>query len=600
MPPTLSRRVAPTLVDAVRALEHDSTRGFVFVRADGAERFCSFQEMASEAARRAGAFASLGLREGDRLVLAVPDGDEFVLSLLGATFAGVVPVPVYPAEAARSSAAYHRTVAHVVRASGAAMILTTSAAKPTFESAANIDGTGNSLRAIVTVEDLASAHRSLRMHASPDALALVQFTSGSTAQPKAVAVTHANLAANAAGFMIDGLRRDPSVDKGVSWLPLFHDMGLIGFVMGPLFTNVPCVILPTATFALRPRVWLDTIHRHRGTITYASSFAYELIAKRLKDKNLRGLDLSSLRICGCGAEPLQAHVLREFAETLAPTGFQASAFVPSYGMAECTLAITLAPLGRGIETDRVDTLALAEGRAVPADSQGTTAEMVSCGRPFPGHELAIVDDDGQRLSERSVGQIAVRGPSVTTAYFCEPKRTARAYRPIQGDDPGDQPWLHTGDLGYLVGEELFVCGRAHDAVAVRGRKYFPSDIESAVSDVSGVRRGGVVVFSVLTSAGGVDVQEPARLVVCCEGSAAREEAIAEQATAIVSARFGLTLDEVVVVAPASLPRTSSGKLKRQETRDRYATSSLVRVRGETPSVREQQLQGASAGRTLTK
>jgi fatty-acyl-CoA synthase len=592
MPPYFARRVAPTLVDAVCALERDSTRGFVFVRADGSERFCSFQEMASEAARRAGALTSLGLREGDRVVLAVPDGEEFVLSLLGASFAGIVPVPLHPAEAARSPAAYRQTVAHVVRAAGAAMILTTAAAKEATERAANLEGTANSLRAIVTVDDLAPTHRSLRVHASPDALALIQFTSGSTGRPKPVAVTHANLAANAAGFMIDGLQRDPSVDKGVSWLPLFHDMGLIGFVMGPLFTNVPCVILPTATFARRPRVWLDTIHRHRGTITYASSFAYELIAKRLKDKNLQALDLSCLRICGCGAEPLRARVLREFAETLAPTGFQASAFVPSYGMAEATLAITLAPLGRPLETDTVDTHALAEGRAVPADSQGTTSEMVSCGRPFPGHELAIVDDDGRRLAERRVGQIVVRGPSVATGYFCEPERTARAYARIQGDTPGDAPWLHTGDLGYLVAGDLFVCGRSQDVVAVRGRNYFPSDIEAAVSEVPGVRPGGVVAFSVLAPTDGVHVAATARLVVCCEGSATHEEAIVEQTFAIVSARFGLTLDEVVVVAPASLPRTSSGKLKRQETRDGYAAGSLARARTEALAIPEQDLQGA--------
>jgi fatty-acyl-CoA synthase len=591
MPSHFSRRVAPTLVDAVRALERDSTRGFVFVRADGSERFCSFQEMASEAARRAGALASLGLREGDRLVLAVPESEEFVLSLLGASFAGIVPVPLHPAEAARSPAAYHQTVMHVVRAAGAAVILTTAAAKATIERAANCEGGENPLRAIVTVEDLAAVRRSLSIYASPGDLALIQFTSGSTARPKAIAVTHANLAANAAGFMIDGLRRDPSVDKGVSWLPLFHDMGLIGFVMGPLFTNVPCVILPTATFARRPRVWLETIHRHRGTITYASSFAYELIAKRLKDKNLQGLDLSSLRVCGCGAEPLQPKVLREFAETLAPTGFQASAFVPSYGMAEGTLAITLAPLGRGLETDTVDTLALAEGRVVPADSRVTTSEIVSCGRPLPEHELAIIDDDGRCLGERLVGQIVVRGPSVATGYFCEPEPTPPTHGPIQNDDPGDAPWLHTGDLGYLVGEDLFVCGRAQDIVALQGRNYFPTDIELAVGEVPGVRRGGVVAFSV-PPADGSPAAGTARLVVCCEGPAAHEEAIMEQATAIVSARFGLTLSEVIVVAPASLPRTSSGKLKRQETRDAYAACSLVRVRTGVSAVREQDVQRA--------
>jgi fatty-acyl-CoA synthase len=578
--------VAPTLVDAVRALEPDSSRGFAFVNADGSERFCSFQEMAFEAARRAGALASLGLRRGDRLVLVLPDGQEFVLSLLGAAFAGIVPVPLHPSEAARSPLAYGQTVTHVVDAARATMILTTSAARATVERAANFGNTRSSLRAIVTVEDISTVDRFVRIDASPADLALIQFTSGSTARPKAVAVSHANLAANAAGFMIDGLQRDPSVDKGVSWLPLFHDMGLIGFVMGPLFTNVPCVILPTASFARRPRVWLDTIHRHRGTITYASSFAYELVAKRLRDKSLEGLDLSSLRVCGCGAEPLQAGVLREFAETLAPTGFRASAFVPSYGMAEGTLAIALAPLGQGVVTDTVDTLALADGCAAPADSRVTTTEIVSCGRPFPGHELAIVDDQGRRLGERRVGEIVVRGPSIAAGYYGEPERTARTRRPIQSDGPGDEPWLHTGDLGYVVGEDVFVCGRTHDVIALQGRRYFPSEIESAVSEVPGVRRGGVVAFTALAPADDASAAGTPRLVVCCEASAVHEKTIVEQATAIVATRFGLALDEVVVVAPASLPRTSSGKLKRLETRDHYASRSLARVKTQPAAIRE--------------
>jgi fatty-acyl-CoA synthase len=586
------RHVAPTLVDAVRALEGDDERGFVFVRADGTERLRSFRAMAAEAARRAASLAALGLEKGDRVALVVPDGEEFVLSLLGTLFAGLVPVPLSPQLSMSSLDAYHATVAHILRASGAAVLLTTTAARPYVEGVEGLVAR-EGLRAIVTVEDLAASKgsdESLCVPVSPDDLALLQFTSGSTSHPKGVVVTHGNLAANAEAFMIHGLDRDPQVDKGVSWLPLFHDMGLIGFVVGPLFTNVPCVLLPTASFARRPRLWLDKIHQHRGTITYAPNFAYALVAKRLKGKEVQDLDLSSLRVSGCGAEPIQASVLREFATTLAPARFDPRAFLPSYGMAEATLAITFTPLRQGLRSDTVDVAALAEGRAVaPAPGAREDAgEIVDCGVVFPDHEIAIIDAAGARQGERQVGQIVARGPSVTQGYFREPELTAQTFRPISGDAPGEAPWLHTGDLGYVAGGRLFVCGRVKDIIIVRGRNYYPSDIEWAVTDAStdaAARRGIVVAFGVFIDAqgrassasGGAAGGE--QLVVCCEGHSSEVDAIRDSATAVLASRFGLTVHEVVVTPLASLPRTSSGKPKRSETRQRYLEGSLPRARG---------------------
>jgi fatty-acyl-CoA synthase len=602
----LSRHVAPTLVDAVRALEGDSERGFVFVRADGSEQLRSFQAMAAEAGGRAARLAALGLKKGDRVALVVPDGEEFVLSLLGTLFAGLVPVPLSPQLSMSSIESYHATVTHIVQAAGAAILLTTAAARPYVEG----------VRArIVTVEDLAASNgtsETLCASVSPDDLALIQFTSGSTSRPKGVMVTHGNLAANAEAFMIHGLDRDSRVDKGVSWLPLFHDMGLIGFVVGPLFTNVPCVLLPPASFARRPRLWLDKIHQHRGTITYAPNFAYALVAKRLKGKDVQDLDLSSLRVCGCGAEPIQASVLREFATTLAPARFDPRAFLPSYGMAEATLAITFTPLRQGLQSDTVDTAALAEGRAIPPavihdggsgalpippSTQEDSGEIVDCGVVFPAHEIAIVDDAGARLAQRQVGQIVARGPSVTRGYFRDPDLTAQTFRPLPGDVPGEPPWLHTGDLGYMVGSRLFVCGRVKDVIIVRGRNYYPSDIEWAVTEASSdaaARRGNVVAFGVFVDAHGRASGTGAagtggeRLVVCCEGHSSEVDAIRETASAVLASRFGLTVHEVVVMPLASLPRTSSGKPKRRETRQRYLDGSLPRARGvQTPQSQPQ-------------
>jgi fatty-acyl-CoA synthase len=575
------RQVAPTLVDAVRALSDDRERGFVFVRPDATERLVSFHAIAAEAEQRAANLAALGLQRGDRLAMVIPDGDEFVLSFLGALFAGVVPVPIYPQLSFKNVESYHATVAHIARASGAALLLTTAGTRQFVDPAvAGID----TLRRVVTVDELATVGAvPVPIQARPDDVAFLQFTSGSTSRPKGVVVTHANLAANSAAFMLTGLERDPAIDKGVSWLPLFHDMGLIGFVVGPLFTNVPCVFVPTASFVRTPRLWLDKIHEHRGTITYAPNFAYALVAKRLKEKDVEGLDLSCLRIAGCGAEPIQAKSLRDFADRLAPAKFDRRAFVPSYGMAEATLAITFMPLRAGLRTDTVDPQALTHAEALPSTADGAT-EIVDCGQPFPDHELAIVDDAGRRLPDRRIGQIVVRGPSVTAGYFQDPELTGQTFKPLP-EEPLENgqgvPWLHTGDLGYTAGGGLFVCGRLKDIIIVRGRNYYPSDIEWAVAQLPSVRRGNVVAFGVFVDSQRrvvADGSGEEQLIVCCEGTGADADAIREAAAACITAQFGLTPHEVFVAQLASLPRTSSGKPQRRKTRELYLAGTLARAR----------------------
>jgi fatty-acyl-CoA synthase len=577
------RSVAPTLVGAVRALGGDRERGFVFVRANGTERLVSFAELATGAAERGAALVAAGLKKRDRVALVVPDGDEFVLSFLGALFAGLVPVPVYPPLSFKNVDSYHAALAHIVHASGASLLVTTVATKPYVEPArARVPA----LRGVVTVDDLAGGGApSVEPSVGPDDVAFLQFTSGSTSRPKGVVVTHGNLAANAAAFMLDGLHRDSSVDKGVSWLPLYHDMGLIGFVVGPLFTNVPCVFMPTASFVRAPRLWLDKLHEHRGTITYAPNFAYALVAKRLKEKDVEGLDLSCVRVAGCGAEPIQAKALRDFAQRLAGARFDPRAFVPSYGMAEATLAITFAPLGEGLRTDRVDPRALTRGDADPGGPEGAV-DVVECGRVFPGHELAIVDDTGCRLGDRRVGQIVFRGPSVTRGYYEEPELTAQTFRPLAGESPS-VPWLHTGDLGYTVNGRLYVCGRVKDIIIVRGRNYYPTDIEWAVGELPNVRRGNVVAFGVTVDAQGRpfrgdgqgdDSAGEEQLVVCCEGASSDAEAIRAAASACVTAQFGLAVHEIVVTQLASLPRTSSGKPQRRKARQMYLDGTLPRAR----------------------
>ncbi len=576
---TSARLVAPTLVDAVKELRHKTDKGFVFIRSDGTERFCSFQEIDAEATRRGAHFAARGIKKGDRVAIVVPDPDDFVLSFLGAIYAGGVPVPMYPQLSFKNVDTYHDTVTHIVNASKASLLLTTTAMRQFVDP---VMPRATTIRELVTVDQLAGpAPGSLDVKLSPEDLCFLQFTSGSTSRPKGVMVTHGNLAANSEAFMIHGLGKDSSVDKGVSWLPLFHDMGLIGFVIGPLFTDIPVVFLPTATFVRAPRVWLDAIHRHRGTITYAPNFAYQLVAKRIKEKDLTGLDLSCIRIAGCGAEPIQARTLREFEAKLAPAGFNPKAYIPSYGMAEATLAITFEKHGTGFSTDSVDAKELTHGKAqtkaAASADDATVQELVSCGRPFPGHEIAIVDEAGKRLGERQVGQIITTGPSICQGYYEEPELTAAAFR----KEADGKTWLYTGDLGYVAGGNLYICGRLKDIIIIRGRNFYPSDIEWVVSELPGVRRGNVVAFGVTVDAAGRHVEDGTgeeHLVVCAEAFQSDAAHLVEQIQQAVTDKIGLAVWKVEIVPQGSLPRTSSGKPQRRKTKQMFVDGTLPKAK----------------------
>jgi fatty-acyl-CoA synthase len=351
-----------------------------------------------------------------------------------------------------------------------------------------------------------------------------------------------------------------SNDVFVSWLPLYHDMGLIGFILGPLIVDIPVVVLPTATFARGPKVWLETLSKYRGTITYAPNFAYALALKRLKPRDVESLDLSALRVAGCGAEPIHAETLRSFARALAPAGLRAEALLPSYGMAESTLAITFHTLGTAMQVDRVDAAALTRGEAIPS-SADDAIEIVSCGVPFPEHELKIVDEGGATLPERRVGEILARGASVSRGYFENPEASAESF--------GPDGWLRSGDLGYLVQGNLYICGRKKDLIILRGANYHPQDIEWLVSELPGVRRGNVVSFS-------VPVQGEERLILAVECASGDAADVCARVTARVNESLGLAPHEVVPVTIGSLPKTSSGKIQRSKTRGLYLAHALER------------------------
>jgi fatty-acyl-CoA synthase len=547
---------ADTLVSCLAAAPRDPARGFRFKSLDGGERFYSFADLEREAELRAGKLAALGLERGDRIALVIADPAEFVLSFVGAAIGGMVPVPIYPRASFKAKNAYENTVAHIVRAAGAKLLLSTEAAKPVMEEVLALDLAGVRL---AMLSDLAAATPKPildRAMIRPDDLCFLQFTSGSTSLPKGVMVTHGNLVANARAFLgpagVD--RRDD--DVAVGWLPLYHDMGLIGFVLGTIICDIPTVLIPTEAFGRRPNIWLETLHQQRATITFAPNFAYALATKRARDRDLDGLDLSRMRIAGCGAEPINPKVMRDFARRFERCGFPAQALIPAYGMAEATLAITFHPAFSPLITDSVDTELLTKGEAVSRapDSEGNdahaTVELVCCGRAFPGHEVKIVGEQGQTLPERKVGEIWTRGPSITPGYFNNPEATAEAW---------SDGWLHTGDLGYVSDGLLYACGRSKDLIIIRGANFYPQDIEWAVSEIEGVRRDNVVAFSVIR-----DGEET--LIVSAEASSTDAPELRKAIAVKVTETSGLTVGHVAVVRIGSLPKTSSGKVQRRRTK----------------------------------
>jgi fatty-acyl-CoA synthase len=578
-PDRTARRVAPTLAAAVEALANTHERGFTFVDTQGAERFYSFHALHAEALKRSHGLRRLGLKKGERISLIVAESDDFVLTLLGAVLAGVVPVPIYPRVGFKASDGYVDSVAHITNAAGSAAIVTTEQQEPHVRDAV---ARCPSVKQLIDMKMLAAAAEGEALppvEVTPDDIAFLQFTSGSTSLPKGVVVKHRNLAANCRAFMYEGLQANPQAgDKGISWLPLFHDMGLIGFVFGPLFTDIPVVFLPTSSFARSPRVWLEAAHRHRATLTYAPNFGYALAAKRLKDRDLQGLDLSCLRVAGCGAEPIQVGTLRAFADKLAPTGFKPEYLLPCYGMAEGTLAISFTKLTETVHADRVAPDALQAGKAIPVES-GPAADgapgndIVCCGTVFENHEVRIVDDAGNPLGERQVGQIITRGPSVCETYYQNPEASAESFK---------QGWLYTGDLGYLAKGELYICGRLKDVIIVRGRNFYPQDIEWCVAQIEGTRRDNVVAF-------GITEDGEEKLVILAETSRMQAGALREEIPKRVLDEIGLSPFKVELVALGTLPKTSSGKPQRRKTKALWASGQFVAsTHGAAPN-------GAAAG-----
>jgi fatty-acyl-CoA synthase len=518
-----------------------------------------YRDLKDQAQSLARRMIRAGLHRGERVAIIAESTADFVRTFWASQYAGLIPVPL-PTPAAFAGQVNY--VDHIHPMMEAAQPLAVIAPGVFLESARQA-AARSKVQLVGTVEDLnqmPEADADLPA-AEPEDVCYLQFSSGSTRVPTGVAVTHRALLANARAISRDALRVTET-DRCTSWLPFYHDMGLVGFFLVPLTSQISTDYLAPDEFARRPLIWPTLISRNGGTISFSPSFGYDLSARRAMNADLGHLDLSRWRVAGIGGDQIRPGILARFADTFGRCGFRKEAFVASYGMAEATLGMSFAPLDRGIEVDRVDLGRLRrEGRAVPADGENVR-DLVICGKPLPDHELQVRDAEGSVLAERRVGHIMFRGPSVMTEYFRRSEETARV---LSADG-----WLDTGDMGYRVGDSIVVAGRSKDLIIVNGRNVWPEDLELAVENhIDGVRRGDVVAFS-------VDERDAERVVILVQSRTSdpvmREAQRTSVASVILSAA-GLNCS-VVLVSHNALPRTSSGKLSRTKARDMYLASLL--------------------------
>ena len=543
--------------------------GYTFVDGKGQAEKLTFPELRAEAARLGAHLLSRGLEKGDRLALILPDPKGFVLSFLAATSVGIVPVPLYPPLGFGTLDAYMARTARILAKAGTRMLLTTRQVQPVLW---QLTGTVGCLEDLLCLEKLegpgpTDAPTPAALH--PDDPAFLQFTSGSTAEPKGVVVTHRSLGANGFAIMRHGVDVDVAVDVALSWLPLYHDMGLIGFVVSPLCAGLQSVFLPTTSFMKHPTRWMEAMHHYKGTITFAPNFAYGLATRRTRPETVATLDLSHVRLLGAGAEPNHPGTLEAFLDHFAAAGLQRTAILPVYGMAEATLAVTFCRLDSELRVDRVDADQYqARAQAIVSDSEDALS-FVSCGHVWPGHSITIVDDAGEPLPDRTVGEIVFSGPSVAAGYYEAPEETAATFT---------SRGLHTGDLGYLDHGELFVTGRKKDLIILNGRNYDPQSIEWICAELDGVRRGNVVAFSVP----GTTSEE---LVIVCEVTPGSDHVATDSTIRQhIHSELYLTIKDVQLCPRGTLPKTTSGKLQRSKTREQYLAGVLasegVRTLGE--------------------
>ena len=544
---------------------HPNRPHIVLQDEEGGERTVTYAELDQAACAIAAGLVARGLEPGRAVAIMLPTGVEYFFSFFGILLAGGVPVPIYPPARATQIEDHLRRHSRILSNALTRVLITVAQAKPL---ALLLKPQVDTLQEVVTPEELMRPGAPAAVHrANAQDIAMLQYTSGSTGNPKGVVLTHANLLVNIRA-MGRALRVTPA-DVFVSWLPLYHDMGLIGAWMGSLTYGFKYPVMSPLTFLARPERWLRSIHRHGGTISGGPNFCYELCLRRVQDADVRGIDLSTWRLAFNGAEPVSPETMSAFIRRFARFGFRPEAMTPVYGLAEATLGVAFPPAGRGVKLDRVDKDAFMRGgHAVPAEADGGDAlTFVACGRPIPGHQIRVVDASGSELSDRAEGHIQFSGPSVTSGYY----RNAEATRHLLHGE-----WMDTDDFGYVAEGEIHITGRVKDTIIRAGRNIHPYELEEAVGNLDGVRKGCVAVFGSPDARSGTE-----RVVVLAETretDSARREALRSRINDLAVSHIGMPTDDIMLAAPGTVLKTSSGKIRRAASREIYESGGAAGTR----------------------
>ena len=580
---------AETLIEVLRyRAAHDAQRAHLWITedSDAGERRCTltFGELYAAGNRCAAELARRGVPAGGRVALMLPTSRAFFVSYAGILLAGAIPVPIYPPFRADRIEEYAARQSAILNNAEVGLLLTfrraESVAKLLRPRVPSLSGVLDAEKLMESADKAPPlSPGALPLHVTGSRarqgsdIALLQYTSGSTGDPKGVMLTHANLLANIRAIG-EAVQLGPD-DVGISWLPLYHDMGLIGAWLTLLHFGIPLSVMSPLAFLTRPQRWLQAFHKHRGTISAAPNFAYELCVRKIADKDIQGVDLSSWRAALNGAEPVNPETLDRFAERFAGYGFRREAQLPVYGLAEAALAVTVPPLDRGPLIDRVERETFtAQGRAVPTtlSSNDAAIAFVSSGKPLSGHDVCIVDENGTAVPDRREGFLWFRGPSATSGYYRNPKATAALLPCGPATQDGEYSWVNSGDRAYRADGEIYVTGRVKDIIIKGGRNLYPHEVEELAARADGIRKGCIVAFGLTDQAAGTE-----KLVVVAETrerDAARRAALASAVTDLVSRGLGLPPDRVELLPPGSIPKTSSGKLRREETKQLYLAGTL--------------------------
>jgi 1-acyl-sn-glycerol-3-phosphate acyltransferase len=516
----------------------------------------TYQQLLTGAQRVAAGLQHAGLEKGDTVAIILPTGLEYFYSFFGVLLAGGIPVPLYPPVRPSQIEEHLRRHSGILRNARVKILLTVPEVKPV---ARLLRLQVDTLNTVATVAEIGREEKNfipVPLHAAD--IAFLQYTSGSTGDPKGVVLTHANLLANIRAM--GRVTGTSPADVFVSWLPLYHDMGLIGAWLGSLYFGCRLVLMPPLTFLARPERWLWAIHRHRGTMSASPNFGYELCFRRISDPDINGLDLSSWRLAFNGAEQVTAETISNFCRRFQAYGFRAEAMAPVYGLAESSVGLAFPPPGRKPLTDRIERETFARtGSAVPVVARDLPAlEFIACGRPLPGHQVRIVDKGGRELPDRREGTLQFKGPSATSGYYRNREKT----RALFHDD-----WLDSGDLAYLADGDVYITGRIKDVVIRGGRNVYPHELEEAVGNLEGIRKGCVAVFGSRDPVSGTE-----RLVILAESRKKDPEGIEQLRRQISEAAVDLLdmpPDEIVIVPPGSVLKTSSGKIRRAACKEIY-------------------------------